>query len=228
MNRLTALGVLASGLLGASGIATAATVSACGPSICYEYNDAQSAIDQFGAPTLVGDGLRFLPTDFLAAARRSVGDRLSTDTFVIDRIYSLSGNDITSITITEMGTYLTNARSGQVTADLSLLLGNNSAIMDFGTANASFARTGKSDGLTPWSLATTISPLDLLEGATSDLALSIQNTLTAARGGKTFIQKSGIFIDVQAVPIPMSGWLVAAGVLGLVRIARRQNRIANA
>ena len=85
------------------GIAHAATVTSCGPTICYEYNDAQAGAALFGLPTLVADSLRFLPGEFRARTAAAGAFDLATATFVIDRIYSVSGLALGELTVTETG-----------------------------------------------------------------------------------------------------------------------------
>ncbi len=63
---------LAAGLAGLAGLlaaalpAQAASVTLCGPNVCYEYDDAQSGATSFGTPTLSGDALVFLVPNFRA------------------------------------------------------------------------------------------------------------------------------------------------------------------
>lgn len=220
--------VLSGLLLGTSAPASAATVTLCGSSVCYEYDDAQSGLALFGAPTLVGDSLRFLPTEFLAAALSSGAPvDLTTATFLIDRAYSVGGAPLADVSVTEVGDYLISG-SGSVSANLFLLVANNDST-DFLTGSASTSTSGNSGGLQLWDLAAAVSTVPVNGAALfNDVAISIQNTLVAALGAGaadySLLQKKAIFVSVNAVPLPATVWLMLTGILVLGRRVWRRTR----
>lgn len=202
------------------GAAQAATVTLCGPTICYEYDDAQVAAAAFGQPTLVGDSLRFLPTEFLALSANGAGFDWESATFQISRIYSTTGQDIISVSVFESGDYEV-VGGGGVTADLYVLAASNLSGSDFAIATASFDASGASGGLNEWSIDAEVMPAAVFNGAANDLALQIQNFLTAVTFGNgelAWIQKK-LALEVAVVPVPAAVWLFASalGLLGFVR-----------
>lgn len=214
---LASLTVAAAALAGG---AHAATVTLCGPTICYEYDDAQAAAAAFGQPTLIGDSLRFLPADFLAISANGAGFDWEAATFLISRIYSTTGQDIISISVFETGDYEI-AGGGSVSTDLYLLAASNLSGSDFAVATAAFGASGDSGGLQEWAIEAEILPAAVFNGAASDLALQIQNFLTAVtnnNGELAWIQKK-LVLEVAVVPVPAAVWLFASalGLLGFVR-----------
>lgn len=216
-----ASGALVAGLLSAA--ANGAVVSQCGPTICYDYDDEQAALELFGTPTLVGDSMRFLPSSFLAAASsEEQAVSIATSTFVFDRVYTVGGQDLANITIRELGDYRIQG-GGEVSADLFMLAASNDT-PDFVTAQDSVSAPGDSNGLQVWELTAALNDGTLF----SDVALSIQNSLGAIRGDDpdafSWIQKKIVMVDVGAVPLPATAWLLIPGVLWLGRKAvRRQS-----
>jgi hypothetical protein len=206
----------------------------CGPTICYEYDQDQVAVDIFGLPTLVGDALRFLPPSF--RAQSDDGGLLNngfTDTatgnFIFSDVYTVSGKDIYSITVYEAGDYeITNG--DWVSADLYLLINNNNDVFDSTSSTVSFDAAGDSGGLQRWQLSNTIKPLedpgDILPfpwSSSSSMTLNIQDTLQAytdANGESAWIQKK-VTLVVSEVPVPAAVWMFGSG-LGLLGFLRRR------
>lgn len=200
--------------------AQAATVTLCGPTICYEYDDAQVAAAAFGQPTLVGDTLRFLPAEFIALSADGGGFDWSAATFRLDRIYSTTGQDIISLSVLETGDYEITG-GGAVSADLYLLAASNLSGSEFAVATAAFDASGDSGGLQEWAIEAEILPAAVFAGGASDMALQIQNFLTAVTSGEgelAWIQKK-LVLEVAVVPVPAAVWLFASalGLLGFVR-----------
>lgn len=223
MNKISRLAALASLAVPATlGLqaASAATVTACGPTICYEYDSAQLSVALFGNPVLIGDELRFLPGSFTAVSANGAGATITTANFVLDRVYSLSGLGIASISVSEVGDYRVFG-GGEVAADLSLLVTDN-ATTAFTIATDTFGATGNSGGLQLWNLAATADVVGTLGSAANDVAVSLQNTLvaiTGANGELAFIQKKLSIGAVTVVPVPAAGLLMlsALGLLGFLR-----------
>jgi len=213
--------------------AYSAVVTECGPNICYEYDDAQLAAlnDEFGAPTLIGDDMRFLPLDFRAQSTDGVGIHSGTntdndaDTFIFDRIYSVSGQEIALITVTESGDYDIDT-DGSVSGDLLALFANNNDAIECDCITQEFNVSGDSSGLSLWSLEATFSPSAFFSSTANDVALSIQNGLTAfsdASGEDAFIQKKFSLVSVTLVPVPAAAWLFGSAILALGVSKRRLN-----
>lgn len=214
----------------AAGAAHSATVTQCGPNVCYQYDDAQIAgsTAYFGQPTLIGDDLRFLPTTFRAESIDGVGTTSGTNTdvygttFVFDRIYSVSGAEIQSISITERGDFgITN--DGNVRAELYMLVANNNDALECDCDINVFQASG-ANSLQSWQLSAGINPASAFTSPANDVSLSLQNTLFAysdAAGETAFIQKKFATVSVNVVPIPAAVWLFGSGLALLGWIRRR-------
>jgi len=194
----------------------AATVTQCGPTICYEYDDAQVATALYGQPTILGDMLRFLPQNFRAQSDDGDGLVTTSASFVFDRVYSISGNDIHKIMITEFGDYeVTNGDrvSDELTIDVA---SNTSSETTFD--NQLFNSNGDSGGIQTWQLNGDVMVADDFSGSSGDLQVTITNVLEAetdAFGESAWIQKK-IEIMATTVPVPGAVWLLgsALGLLG--------------
>ena len=200
--------------------ASAATVNLCGPTICYEYDSDQLSVGLFGNPVLIGDELRFLPGSFSAVSANGSGATATSANFVLDRVYSVSGLGIASITVNEVGDYRV-FNGGEVSADLSLLVTDNASTV-FTVASDAFGATGNSGGLQLWNVDATADVLGALGSTVNDVAVSLQNTLaaiTGANGELAFIQKKLSIGAVTVVPVPAAGLLLlsALGLLGFLR-----------
>lgn len=209
-----------------SGPATAAQITVCGPSICYEYDDAQVGVLKFGMPSLVGDAMQFLPVDFRAESANGAGFVVDTATFVFNRVYSISGADIISVTASESGDYRIIS-GGTVDVDLFLQAASNVDAFDFTVDINNFAAAGASGGLQLWSLGAAVSPAAVFTSLANDLALTVQNTLTAFTGNSgelAWIQKK-LILEVAVVPVPAAVWLFGSG-LALLGFARRRQQLA--
>lgn len=206
----------------ASAPAFAATVTLPGTTITYEYDDVANAaaLALFGAPTIVGDQVRFLPPSFRAESVDGAGSDVVSANFVFSRIYSNGGADIVSLSIVEFGDYeITNGDS--VGADVLLTASNNNDFSEFASASDAVDASGDSGGLQTWLMQAGLNPALVFDSAANDVALSIQNTLTAttdAFGETAWIQKK-ITVVASTVPVPAAVWLLgsALGVLGWAR-----------
>jgi hypothetical protein len=210
---------------------SAATVTQCGPTICYEYDDAQAAVALFGQPTFSGDVVRFLPLDFRAESVDGGGTDLVNATFDFKDIYAhtngvKNGNDIVYINVRELGDYEI-INDGDVSVGLNLIASHNT---DFFTppksSIAEFDAAGHSGGLQNWDINATLKPLEDPSpwSDSSTFALRIQNTLTASTGANgdiAWIQKKITLVASEVVPIPAAVWLFGSG-LGLLGFMRRR------
>jgi hypothetical protein len=198
----------------------AASVTQCGPTICYAYDDAQAAVGLYGTPTLIGDSLRFLPQNFRAQSDDGAGLVATQASFFFDNVYSKSGEAIEKIMITEFGDYeITNG--DRVSDELTLDAVNN---LGAGTASEGelFAATGGTTGLQRWQIENTLDVSS--QFLSNDLNLTVTNLLEAqtdALGESAWIQKKLKIQAVTAVPLPAGVWLMISALGALGGLARR-------
>jgi hypothetical protein len=201
---------------------SAASVTQCGPTICYKYDDAQSAVAEFGQPTFVGDAVRFLPPSFRAQSDDGAGFDTATGNFIFDDVYTISGADIGFIFVREAGDYeITNG--GSVSVDLQLQISSNVDFFDFATSESSFDASGDSGGLQRWQLDGSLLPEQEFFNLANSMSLNIQNTLQAytdANGESAWVQKK-ITLVVSEVPVPAAVWLFGSALAGLGWMRRR-------
>ena len=203
-------------------------ITDCGPSICYTYDPGQPAAAYFGTPTRLGDSMRFIPPNFRAESLNG-GTVSVSATWLFDNVYSTTGGEIGSVLITEAGDFsITGDSSGApdtVSVNLYTQVANNaSAEVAIDTKN--FSASGNTFAPPePWALiSTAINPSTAFTAAANNVAVSIQNTLSATTdelGGNAWIQKKFVVEigTVAPVPVPAAVWLFgsAFGVLTLVR-----------
>jgi hypothetical protein len=211
----------------------AAIVQLVGDTITYEYDDQQAALTLFGTPTVIGDGVRFLPPSFRAQSVDGAGTDLVIANFIFSNVYTQSGNTIQAIGVSEFGDYeITNGDS--VGADLLLTVISNTSLNpnNMSSDSASFDSSGDSGGLQLWELSALVDPSLEFLNPTNSVAVTIQNTLMATTGafGETaWIQKKLAFIASEdsgvsppEVPVPAAAWLFGSGLLGLLGLSRRK------
>jgi hypothetical protein len=210
----------------------AALVTLNGSAIKYEYDDVanSAALAIFGTPTIHGDEIRFLPPSFRAESIDGAGTDLITANFVFSRVYSTNKKAITELKVVEFGDYLIT-NGDNVTADLLFSVFNNNDVSEFTSDLQSFSASGDSAGVQKWTLTSTVNPILEFSPTANDVAISIQNTLTAttnAAGELAWIQKKLTFIatteplDPADVPVPALTWLFGLALLGLARIKRKK------
>lgn len=195
----------------------AAPVTQCGPSICYAYDNAQSGVASFGNPLLVGDSLVFLVPNFRAESVGGAGLDQAIDSFVFDSVYSVSGDAIQYIGITEFGDYeVTNG--DRVSAQLDIDVMDNGSL-ESGTVTELFSYSGGTSGLTTWDLNGYYNPDMNFSGSANNLKVTITDILEAetnAAGEVAWIQKKVQLAATTVVPVPAAIWLFvsALGLLG--------------
>lgn len=224
-NRTNLVAIIAlSALALAGGNVTAATVEACGDLVCYQWDDSQPALDLFGDPVLVGNDLQFSlgnPTPFRADSVDGTGTGAANATLVIDRVYTVGGQDILSITVSEGGDWEI-VQGGTVGADLYVQGVSLASVMDIAIDTASVDADGDSGGLQLWDTSAQISPSQDFAGPSNELRLTIQDSLaafTTASGDSAFIEKKVVSVVTSIVPVPPAVWLFgsALGLLGWIR-----------
>ncbi|MCC5794952.1 MAG: hypothetical protein JJT85_09480 [Chromatiales bacterium] len=220
MRKTRLITTMAAGLMASA--AHSATVTLCGPTICYEYDEAQAAIELFGAPELIGDGLRFLPASFLALSANGAGIDVANATFQISRVWTPGGQNIIGLEVIESGD-LEIINGGSVSAGLFVQLASNVSLFDVNTDTDSLALSGSTGGLQEWTLSTVTDPSAVFLGPANDFSLVIQNFLTAntsESGDLAWIQKK-LMLEIAVIPIPAAVWLFASA-LGLLAWVRRR------
>ena len=206
-----------------AGVAQSASVMQCGPNVCYVYDNAQVAAGTayFGQPTLIGDDMRFLPTSYDAQSVDGSASEIYGETFKFDSIYSVSGADIQSISVVERGDYSITS-GGSVQADLLILIANNNNALECECEIDSVSASGASS-LTLWELNTVFSPASIFSSPANDVALDIQNTLTATTanlGEIAWIEKKFVSVSVSVIPVPAAVWLFGSA-LSLLMLRRK-------
>ncbi|MEO8223476.1 MAG: VPLPA-CTERM sorting domain-containing protein [Gammaproteobacteria bacterium] len=228
------IGLLSTGTQAAvvcNGLLTGTTCALAGPNVTwvFDVNTQDFAGQKFGAPTLIGDAVRFLPSAFSADSLNGAGAASTSRFFIFDRVFSNAGGEIASITTIESGDYfITNGVS--VGAQLYTQITNNDPnyAFEFATNTQSFSAVSPTNSaVTPWSLSGTLTPAASFIGSAKDISFGLQNTLqalTSTAASEAFIQKKFSIDVIAVVPVPAAAWLFASG-LGLLGMARRRRVI---
>jgi hypothetical protein len=218
--------------LGAAVSGNAATVTTCGPNVCYEYDNAQAAVGLTGQPNRVGDSMQFLPPNFVAESIDGQGLVTASASFVFSRVYTVNAADeISLFNVSEEFDYEI-ITDGEVGASLTATALSNVLGSDTTTDSDSFSATGDTFGSQIGGLFTTLNPAAAFTGSANDMQITIANLLSAdtnaggdfARIQKRFTLVTNTVMAGQPVPVPAAVWLLgsAVGLLGVLR--RRMTR----
>lgn len=223
----------------------AATVSACGPNVCYEYDNAQTAVALTGTPTLVGDSMMFLPVSFAASSSGGAGWTTTggpTGNFIFSRVYTVNAlNEIATFNVHEeydyniIDSFCTPSPPTQPATDCaqvraSLYVQARSLVMagdGTSVSPADFIAFGDSSGNQISTLDALLNPAAVFTAAANNMQVGIQNTLrafTGAAGENAFIQKKFTLTATTlnpVVPIPGAVWLMVSGLAVLGGLRRR-------
>lgn len=248
--RLVMVAVSIVGLAAAAGNARASIVTLTGSDFDVVYDTTQ--LNQFGAPTLVGDNLFFTPSNFRAESLNGAG--VVTDNSTANGIYLVAhaGFQFGSLSISEFGDYILSGAGSTVSV--------GGQLRAFNASNPIYTQTSDNiavSGATPLNSAdganhdwvasasintatpTIIPPISggvdpWLSGA-STVGLTLQNNLSAYTSPtdsdirRAMVEKkfAGVEIMVAPVPLPAALWLFVSG-LGLVGSMRGGGRISPA
>ncbi len=218
---LAVIGFLVTSLLGA--VRADAMVVDCGPNICFQYDETQSAVAVFGPPFRVGDTLEFLPPAAAAVAAGGSGPASLSATFVIDRIFSGLGN-LAGLHLSVEGDHDATA-GGSVGSHFGLQLFDNAG-PGSGAVGVSHDATG--DGSQPriWRLEAATSPEELFAAPSADLRLQLTGILSASAegaGAGAWIATKYIAISATAVPAPPAMALFLSAAAALAARTRRRS-----
>ncbi|UOA09006.1 hypothetical protein [Methylobacter sp. S3L5C] len=205
-----------------SGTSNASIVTVNGDTVSFTYDNVLNGL--FGTPTVSGNSLVFLPTNFKAVSLDGGSTALTSSTFQV-KIDRLDGHHITNIALTEKGDYLLNGANAKV-ADLGELRASDVIFpfQDYVSKIESvnpFAQTGLAS-TTNW---VTTANLAFAPNTISSLFVSIENILFAQSDMKhdiAFIEKKFVGLTVTAVPLPQALWLFCAGMMGLLSMSKRK------
>jgi hypothetical protein len=212
---------LAAGLWLVAHAANAGLVTLVGGSINYVYDDSQVALELFGTPRIVGDGIAFRPGSFRAQSLNGAGSDTATAEFLFSSVYSRDGSALGGVGILEFGDYEL-IRGGSVGAELELTVRDNIS-GNSAAAGESFSDNVVLGSLQFWDMTVGLDAGSVFNAPTNDISLAIRNTLTASSGALAegaWIQKKLAFATVinTGIPIgpnPPTEEVPAPGVLAL-------------
>lgn len=217
----------------------AATVSLCGTSVCYEYDDdpAQNpGIALLGVPGLLGNSnvVRFLPTAFGGGA--AGGQTTMASEFRFSRVWSPQGLEIQTISAAAFGDYQALG-GGTVTTELVLTAvdqadeGGGGGYPETVTVAGAFGPAGPT-GLPflNWDLEAALSPADAFADLASSVSLSIAARLEGMAPGSAdgvfLAQKLLLVSATTVVPGPSALPLALTGLAALIGFKGRRPRRA--
>lgn len=214
------------GLWLGSAFTQAAPITLVGDTINYVYDDTQSALALYGSPTIVGDVVVFLPTEYRAQSLNGE----PTDTVVVDFVFSsvyssTPGGIVSPVQVLESGDYAVG-NGGSVGVELGVRIqDNNSPFLTEGSTQ--FSDSGDTGNSALWELGASFNA-----GPLTDIEVTLRNVLIASSGDVRefgWVQKKLIFLTAApdilqlppggpGFPVPAPGVLMLMG-LGMVALA---------
>lgn len=213
-------------IVACSASGNAATIN--GNNFSFSFED--SLTNLFGTPSVSGDSLIFVPSDFSTLSLNGNGQAFTSSTFVVN-IASLNNKSINALALTETGDYL---REG---AGANLAVGGELRSVDLANpfvSNVSkitsgpFAETEFGDDTADWEANASLA----FSPNTNSIRVTIQNILrakTSAVGELAFIQKKFVGLTVVpsqdvpvTVPLPQAVWMFGVGLFGLLSVSKRK------
>lgn len=211
-------------ITGPTALPAAAMTLSCGPSLCFEFDEGQTAVATLGLPVRVGDSMQFLPPLFLAQSAGGSGPAQLAATFVFERVFAVGGGEILGLQVRQEGDYEI-AGGGSVLASLGLTAWSNLGADQASTAQ-SFNASGVSPGPALWQVSAALAPAAAFGGPATDLRLAVDFLLqanTAGPGEFAFAQTKFILGEGAAVPAPGALALFATAA-GLCAARARKRR----
>jgi len=208
-----------------SGNSNADLITTNGNEVSFTYDD--SLVGLLGTPTVSGDTLSFLPSNFSASREGVTGTVYTNSSFKVT-ITSLYGSTISNIALTELGDYTKEGPTANVIAKGTLtandLTNGIASISKIKAATVPFPQTSFDGDTGTWQANANAT----FSNSYSVEAL-IHNTLGARSGSVddiASINKTSVLLTattVSAVPLPQAVWLFGAGLLGLLNVSKRKN-----
>ena len=203
--------------------AQASLVTLTGNTVSFTFDSSLTGL--FGSADVSGDTLYFTPTAFTATALNATGVALNNDTINV-KVQALNTDHvINEVSVIEKGDYFSFGNStivgvgGQVRV---FDIGNpNSDITESIVANDPFTQTAFLQ-TNDWQADTL---LDTSAFASGYINVTIQNLLGAISttlGEAAFIEKKYVGLNVTAVPLPATIWLLGAALIGLMSSRKRK------
>lgn len=211
-------------------LAHAATVTDCGPNVCFQYDDAQAGVALYGLPTLVGDTERFLPPQFRAqSSDGSPANVQTTADFVFDHVYATNAAaEINMVQVLEAGDYLISGSAADSVKATLLNSVTDTVSLENASDTQAFNAAGDSSGAQIWLLVgNSIDPSTVFAASAHDVMVLVRNTLDAHTeqvGELAWIQKKYTLQVGSSLitPIPGAVWLFGSALGGL--LMRRRSR----
>ena len=215
-------------------VANAATVTQCGDTICFTWDDTERSI--FGTPSIVGDKIIFDPTTFVANSVNGEGV-VTTNATVNITIDAMAGYAFDSMSLAESGDYFLWGSNSFVAVGGQLRVRDDAdtlLVTDSITASGPLNIINTAPDLTThnWDASASVSLAGAKWDGVARVVMKVENILSAftdvndAGALQAFIEKKkvGVEIDIvtTVIPVPAALWLFGSGLLGLIGISRRK------
>jgi hypothetical protein len=209
-------------LMSAAMAASAATVVEPGKTVNFVYDD--SALGLFGTPHARANSneLIFDQTSFFAKSLNSEGAALTNSTILISVVALNSATRIGGISLSEVGDYVRDGQTTEVSAEGGLLATN----LENGMPPYDFEPIVPMTAPKPtmWKAGASI---DTSGWDVSSLEITVENLLRAKSlhlGDTAFIEKKLVSLTVSTVPIPGAALLFGPGLMAAFAPALRRRK----